>query len=117
MLIILKLCRVPGISEDILSSLALILSHLFSASSRDSDLDVLFANSALCTDIFTLNHLCMRDCNSLKFLPGASFLTELVFRLILYSVLCVVFLRTAAFMGCPGGCRLSMELSCHAQAW
>jgi len=41
----------------------------------------------------------MRDCKIPKFLPGTSLLTELVFRLILYSVPCVVFLRMAALMG------------------
>jgi hypothetical protein len=57
----------------------------------------------------------MRDGNILKFLPGTSLLTELVFRWILYSVHCVVFLRMAALMGCVGGYRLYVQLSCHAQ--
>ena len=71
--------------------------------------------TVLGTDIFTLNHLCMRDCKILKFLSGTSLLTEFVFRLILCSVPCVVFLRMAALMGCLGGYRLFVQLSCHAQ--
>ena len=84
-------------------------------STQDSDLDILSAKSSWCTDIFTLNHLCMRDCKILKFLPGTSLLIELVFRWILYSVPCVVFLRMAVVMGCLGGYRLFVQLSCHAQ--
>jgi len=56
----------------------------------------------------------MRDCKILKFLTGTLLLTELVFRWILYSIPCVVFLRMKAAMGCLGGHRLFVQLSCHA---